>query len=102
MAEAVLAKIRWLQPSEGGRPSPPSGPRYSTVARFDTQSEEDWRKDAWSLVVYLDEPSNETYAQVARVHFLSNDARAPLDWLSTGRRFDLFEGSKKVAEGLVL
>ncbi len=102
MGEAVLAKIRWLQPSEGGRPSPPPGPRSSTVARFDTQSEEDWRKDAWSLVVYLDERPNEIYTQVARVHFLSNEAKAPLDWLSTGRRFDLFEGSKKMGEGLVL
>jgi hypothetical protein len=43
---AITARLRWLRPEEGGRSEPPSGSRYSTVARFD-ETEEQWLKHAW-------------------------------------------------------
>src|SRR5436305_58237 len=47
----VLAQVRWLKPEEGGRTAPPHGQQYSTVAKFDLQTEDEWRKDAWSLIL---------------------------------------------------
>lgn len=45
------AEIRWLRADEGGRLQPPPGSRYSTVARFEHQAEEQWKKQSWSLVI---------------------------------------------------
>jgi len=98
---SVLAKIRWLKPDEGGRVAPPPGPRYSTVAKFDSQTEAEWRKEAWSLVLHLEGPPDETWIQTAWVRFLA-EGNAPAAWLQPRRGFELFEGPKKVAEGTVL
>jgi hypothetical protein len=98
---SVLAKIRWLKPDEGGRTAPPHGQQYSTVAKFDKQTEEAWYKDAWSLVLNAQGVPDETWTQTAWVRFLAEE-KAPVDWLLPGNRFALFEGSKKVAEGVVL
>jgi len=97
----VLAKIRWLKPDEGGRPAPPPGPRYSTVAKFESQSDHQWQKDARSLVLNVEGTPDGTGSQTAWVRFLA-EADAPADWLQPQRSFDLFEGSRKVAEGRVL
>jgi hypothetical protein len=99
---SVLAKIRWLKPDEGGRVEPPGGQRYSTVAKFQSQTDEEWLKDAWSLVLNLEGTPDENWTQTALVRFLADEARAPVQWLQPHSRFALFEGRKKVAEGTVL
>ncbi len=99
---SVLAKIRWLKPGEGGRVAPPRGPRYSTVAKFEAQTEEEWRRDAWSLVLNLEGTPDETLSQTAWVRFLAGEEKAPVEWLRPCSTFALFEGPKKVAEGTVL
>ena len=99
---SVLAKIRWLRPDEGGRIVPPLGKQYSSVARFETQTEEEWLKDAWSLVLSLEGTPDENWTQTALVRFLADETEAPVQWLRPQSRFALFEGHKKVAEGVVL
>lgn len=99
---SVLAKIRWLKPDEGGRQAPPSGPAYSTVAKFEAQTDEEWLKNAWSLVLHLEGTPDESLSQTALVRFLANEENAPAQWLQPRARFALFEGRKKVAEGTVL
>ena len=102
MAKTASARIRWLQPAEGGRAAPPKTCQYSTVAKFEEQTGEDWHKNAWSLVLHLNGTPDESWTQMAVVHFLADDATAPTDWLYPGSRFLLFEGLKAVAEGIVL
>jgi len=70
---SVLAKIRWLRPDEGGRDKPPCGQQYSTVAKFEAQTEEDWLTDAWSLVLSLEGPPDENWVQTALVRFLADE-----------------------------
>jgi hypothetical protein len=96
----ATAQIRWLRADEGGRLQPPPSPRYSTVARFEEQTEEQWKKEAWSLLVEFTGPADESGQQVVAVRFLSENG--PTKWLQRTSRFDLYEGEKKVAEGIVL
>ena len=98
----VLAKVRWLRPDEGGRSAPPLGPQYSTVAKFEAQTEEEWLTSRWSLVLDLEGTPSEMWTQTARVHFLADEIRAPVEWLQPHCAFALFEGRNKVAEGVVL
>jgi hypothetical protein len=71
------------------------------VARFDAQTEDEWRKDAWSLVLNLEGNPDKALSQMAWVRFLAEE-NAPMAWLQPPHSFALFEGSKKVAEGTVL
>jgi hypothetical protein len=96
----TTAQIRWLRDDEGGRLQPPPGPRYSTVARFEWQTEELWRAEAWSLVIEFNGRPDESGQQVAGVRFLSE--KGPTKWLQPSSKFFLYEGEKKVAEGIVL
>lgn len=98
---SVLVKIRWSSAEEGGRVAPPPGPRYSTVARFESQSEAEWKRESWSLVLDLQSSLDERSCQIALVRFLAKE-NTPDDWLAQGKTFDLFEGTRKVAEGEVL
>jgi hypothetical protein len=98
MPRKAIAKIHWLSAAEGGRQYPPSGPRYSTLARFEKESTK-WPEVAWSIVAdfknQLDSSSIE-----AEINFLSPDA--PLHLLECGNRFELYEGHRLVAHGEVL
>lgn len=96
----VQAKVRWLRADEGDRPAAPLGPAYSTVARFEGQNEEAWLKEAWSLILESQGRPDQEMTQLVKVRFLSEEA--PLDWLAPGKKFALYEGSRKVAEGIVL
>ena len=96
----MQARIRWIRADEGGRPSPPPGPTYSTVARFEGQTEETWLKEAWSLILELEGQPDQKFSQLANVRFLSEEG--PVDWLAPGKIFALYEGFRKVAEGIVL
>jgi hypothetical protein len=96
----ATAQIRWLRASEGGRLQPQPGPRYSTVARFEEQTEEQWKHEAWSLVIELHGQADNSGHQFADIRFLSNDW--PTNWLQPSCKFCLYEGEKKVADGIVL
>jgi hypothetical protein len=96
------ATIRWLSPLEGGRTAPPEGPRYVTVARFET-STADWQRDAWSLVVEFDQSPNAAGEHTALVWFLAYDRpETPHDLLCVGNKFDLLEGARVVAQGTIV
>ena len=96
------AAIEWPPEAMGGRTKPTHGigaPRYSTVVRF---VDEPWPSPsgAWSLMICKDERLSDEYQWIADVHYLVPEA--PHDSLREGRRFELYEGKKRVALGRVL
>lgn len=97
MNRKVIAELCWLTASEGGRARPPPGPKYSTVARFDSSKPED---DAWSLSITFIDPPDALHAHRVEAVFLSDEA--PDHLLSAGSSFDLIEGMRTVARGKVL
>ena len=97
--KTVKAMIRWIKPSEGGRNSPPPGPRYSTVARF-AEIADDWPQTAWSLVLEWTELPDSNWTIVANVSFLARNA--PQELLHAGAVFELYEGRQCVAEGKII
>lgn len=91
--------ILWLPPERGGRASPPEG-RYRTTARFE-DSRDRWPDAVWSIVVEPIKPFGKaSIAMLSDVRFLSPEA--PGELLTTGARFELCEGSRVVAKGVVL
>lgn len=90
--------ISWALSDEGGRRQPPTGPAYSTVARF--EEDENWPKQAWSLLVRFVRPLHGGRYLIADVDFLVPEAPAAL--LGKGSRFELLEGRRRVAKGVVL
>jgi hypothetical protein len=69
------------------------------VARFD-ETEEQWLKEAWSVVIDFRTPPNQYWTHVVSLRFLSDIG--PADLLAPDRAFALYEGHRKVAEGVVL
>lgn len=76
----------------GGRKSPPTGPVYTTVARFDEDVE--WKREAWSVRLEFERQVRPD-STVARIEFLSPDA--PKHRLRPGKTFALYEGDHEVA-----
>jgi len=99
----MQAKIRWKTKEEGGRSKPPAGvgtPAYATVVRF-KDTDEPWPPErAWSLVIEKIEAESGEYDWLANVRYLVDEA--PHDELKSGREFELFEGGKCVATGVLL
>lgn len=94
------ALIHWRSLDEGGRPAPPlgEGPHpYTTVVRF--HGDELYPDVAWSLQVHKLETLDEL-SWNAEVHYLVSEA--PHDNLVRGRKFELLEGRRCVAEGVIL
>jgi hypothetical protein len=99
MTNHHVARIQWLHSVEGGRKQPPSGPTYTTVARFEQQGDQ-WINDAWSLVLDFVGAPDDDLCHLAKVRFLAEGA--PSDWLREGSKFELMEGSKVVAKGIII
>ena len=99
----MKARIHWKTKTDGGRSKPPAGvgsPPYATVVRF-TDTEEPWPpQNAWSLVIEKVESESDEYDWVANVRYLVDEA--PHDDLNADREFELFEGAKCVATGVLL
>ena len=97
------ARIRWKTKEEGGRARPPAGagsPPYATVVRF-KDSDEPWPPpNAWSLVIEKVESQSDEYNWNANVRYLVDDA--PHDELRVDREFELYEGGKCVATGVLV
>ena len=94
--KSVKAKVCWVKEEAGGRQSPPPGPRYVTVVRFEGQKVD----EAWSIVVDFCGSPDESLCMTADVRFLAPGA--PVGLLRTGSTFELLEGAKVVARGEVL
>lgn len=99
MNKIVKSKICWVTKEDGGRESPPPGPRYSTAARFE-EEKENWPHEAWSLVLEFSGPPDESLCVIADVHLLNPEG--PTRLLHSGSVFELFEGHRLVARGEVL
>lgn len=67
-------------------------------ARFDHQGD-DWKKDAWSLVIEVEGTPDESGKQNGTARFLMSSA--PQAWLSEGGRFTIFEGALELGVGTV-
>ena len=93
------AKITWLTPDQGGRRAPPSGPQYIAPARFIVAADRSSYGN-WGLVVDLVSRPAASNDWIAKVRFLVGEA--PHEWLADGTRFELYEGTKRVAQGNVL
>lgn len=93
------ALIRWLPPERGGRKSPPTG-QYRAVSRFE-DSRDRWPEAVWSIVVDpVRSVGDQNLAILAEVQFLMPEA--PSELLTEGARFELCEGYRVVAKGVVL
>ena len=77
---------------------PPSGPVYSTVARFE-QLAALWPREAWSVVLNLKEPPDAEGRMTVEIRMLA--PWAPESLLQPGSVFELFE-DRCVATGEVL
>jgi hypothetical protein len=89
-----IAEITWLKPEEGGRQTeaPFNSDKYGPQIRFDGL------KGSWSLIVCNYKKISE-FRTLAKVHYL-NKANAPYN-LKKDLEFELYEGSKKVAFGII-
>jgi hypothetical protein len=96
--KTVSAKLQWMYPEKGGRRAIPPVPRYSTIARFE-QQRDTWHEEAWSLIVEWSELPDASLAHHVNVRFLVENA--PENLLVTGNRFDLMEGERVVATGVI-
>ena len=97
MSKTVKALISWVPANKGGRRQPPIGPSYKTCVRFD--EDPSWPDEAWTLVVDFIRSYGDGQYLYAKVYFLMPDA--PDKFLHAGSRFQLYEGRRLVATGLV-
>ena len=98
----MRASIAWRRFEEGGRKSVPLGegePSYAAVIRFKDE-EGPWPPEiAWNLVVRkVEEPTENRW--IADVAFKAS--HAPHGDLVVGREFELYEGHKCVANGVLM
>ena len=99
----MRAQILWRTREEGGRANPPIGedaPPYATIVRF-TDINEPWPQDVvWTLVVEKIKSSMDGAEWLANVSFLAPNA--PADALRPSRAFELYEGARCVASGVLM
>lgn len=98
MKKVANAYISWVPAGKGGRKQPPSGPLYSTLVRFDDDTT--WPHEAWSLVVRCLRSVESGRFWYAQVEFLVEEA--PQDLLHSDSRFQLFEGRRMTATGIIV
>jgi len=91
MTDWKKARICWLSAAAGGRKQLPTGPRYSTIAKFNSEHEQ----NRWSVVIEFDQQSDETNCVESRVSFLAPEA--PSHLLQPESQFQLMEGARVVA-----
>lgn len=99
----MRAHIYWKPKSDGGRSKPPTGvglPSYATVVRF-TDTGDPWPpENAWSLVIEKIASESDEFEWLANVRYLVDEA--PHHELKPHRQFELYEGGKLVATGVIL
>jgi len=102
MNKIMNAKIKWLTKEQGGRQTLPQGDKYAPIIRIANPilKSSPWldKDDAWSLFVE-NKKSISDYETIAEIRYLSD--KAP-DNLKKDVKFELYEGNKLVASGVVL
>ena len=97
MRNKLKARIEWLTEEQGGRKTIPWSEKYAPVAIIKGESF-DFQDSFWSLIVNNIESVSE-YETIAEIHYLFDSAP---DNLYKGIEFGLYEGTKLVANGIVL
>ena len=98
MTSEFHAIVSWISPGKGGRQLPPTGLRYSTLVHF--EDDDHWPDQVWSLMLDFQRSLHDGRYTVATIRFLSE--AAPTHLLREGNRFELLEGRKRVAKGIVV
>jgi hypothetical protein len=98
MTPHATALISWVPPEKGGRLVPPPGPRYVAPARVVIGGGRGTDGD-WSLVVEFEKTFDGGIFTHATVRFLVDEA--PHELLASGAGFELHEGRRLVATGIV-
>src|SRR6266571_5332891 len=99
MSLKAKAVIIWIPASRGVRsrvPSPMAG--YTAPARFDSDPQQ--KLGSWSLRILTEKKLKGNKIIAAKVGFLAEDA--PDNLLQPRAKFDLLEGKRVVAKGVVL
>lgn len=98
MKKVVKAQITWVIQGNGGRKNPPTpGTRYCPIVVFDAMTQN--RNEFWSADFICTEVDSEMNSIVDFTFLAEN---APMDYLVKGNKFEIFEGNKKVAFGIVI
>jgi len=96
------AKIQWLKAEQGGRKTLPFGEQYAPIIRIIKPSikPKPWldTDGTWSLFVE-NKKNISDFETISEVKYLSE--KAP-DNLNEGVEFELYEGNKMVAKGIIL
>ncbi len=93
------ASIDWLSYEQGGRRQPPSGeepPVYWAVVKL---LDSEPQSNSWSMYVRKLASSEDGYSWNAAVKFRVEEA--PHHLLKDKLRFELYEGAKRVATGMI-
>ena len=100
MDKCHRAMISWIPAEEGGRHSTPSGPTYSGYRRDSKKTKNGLTMSGVQALNFERRFANPRIA-LATVQFLVPE-RAPNHLLHGGSRFELMEGPKRVAKGVIL
>lgn len=92
------AIVSWIPARKGGRSAPPQGPTFRAVAHF--AEDVTWPDEAWSLAIECREKLHDGAIWLGSIQWVV--PAAPQSVLKPDARFELYEGRKLVATGLVL
>ena len=97
MSSKMMAKIKWLTEEQGGRQTIPWGDKYGPIViiKGDLLNQ---TEAVWSLLVSNKESVSE-FETIAEIKYLFENAP---NNLYAGIEFELYEGNKLVANGIVL
>lgn len=98
MMSIIKAKISWISKERGGRESFPTNDLYGPQIKITKPLDKSIKKVNWSLIVKIIEVINEKET-ISEIKYLSDDAP---DNLYKGVEFELYEGSRLVATGVIL
>lgn len=88
----MLAEINWLNVRKS---IPKTGAKYCPIIRFSGE-----KNNMWSANIRIIENDIINLKSIADVDYLL--PHAPTDNIYAGNNFELFEGNKKVADGIFL
>jgi hypothetical protein len=96
-----MADHQSASPSETALLPKPGEKRSTGVGHFYFGDQRPgWSRITSALTVEVDGQSDARGVQVVHVHFLMPSA--PVEWLTSGRKFTLQEGRTQIAEGEIL
>ena len=99
MTKKFNARIQWLSKGQGGRQTGiPYGEKYAAIVVV-KGSKLNPDEVCWSLIVKNEEDTINGLETISVIHYLSDEAP---DNLRKDVEFELYEGSKLVAKGIVL